>query len=116
MSLQDVRKGLGELREGLKSIRRELTEHFADAEQTDRYGAQMWAFVREAASKVDDLVDDVNNADAVYLEVVKYYGEDDKQMNSTEFYGIFKTFVTSYKVSVPAAAPHYALPVLSLEM
>ncbi|TFY51954.1 hypothetical protein EVJ58_g10285 [Rhodofomes roseus] len=97
VSLQDVRKSLGELREGLKSIRRELTEHFADAEQTDRYGAQMWAFVREATSQVEDLVDDVNNADAIYLEVVKYYGEDDKQMNSTEFYGTFKTFVTSYK-------------------
>lgn len=102
VSLQEVRKGLGELREGLKSIRRELTEHFADAEQTDRYGAQMWAFVREAASKVEDLVDDVNNADTVYSEVVKFYGEDDKQVNSTEFYGIFKTFVTSYKVSVNA--------------
>ena len=32
-------------------------------------------------------------------EVVRYYGEDERNMSSSEFYGIFKTFVTSYRVS-----------------
>ena len=67
-------------------------------EQTDRYGTQMWTFVGRATSQLEDLVDDVNHADSLFNEVVKYYGEDERNMSSSEFYGIFKTFVTSYKV------------------
>ena len=98
MNLQDVRKSLTELREGLKRIKQELADHYSDIEQADRYGKQMWSFVRKATGQVEDLVDDVNHADATFNEVVKYYGEDERNMSSSEFYGIFKTFVTSYKV------------------
>ena len=104
MNLQDVRKSLGELREGLKAIRKELTEHFSDMDMTDKYGKQMWSFVGKATSQLEDLVDDVNHADSTFTEVVKYYGEDDKNMTSSEFYGIFKTFVTSYKVNISFGA------------
>ena len=100
VNLQEVRKSLSELREGLKAIRKELAEHFADVEQNDKYGKQMWSFIGQATTQLEDLVDDVNHADAIYSEVVKYYGEDEKNMNSSEFYGIFKTFVTSYKASL----------------
>ena len=100
MNLQDVRKSLTELREGLKRIKQELTDHFSDMEQADRYGKQMWGFIRKATSQVEDLVDDVNHADATFNEVLRYYGEDDRNMSSSEFYGIFKTFVTSYRVCV----------------
>jgi cytokinesis protein len=86
------------LREGLKKIRQELTDHFADAVDTDKYGSQMWAFLARATRQVDDLIDDVNNADATFTDAVNYYGEEDRKMNSSEFYAIFKTFVTSYKV------------------
>jgi cytokinesis protein len=54
--------------------------------------------VAKASGKLEDLVDDVQSADSSFTEVVKYYGEEDKNMSSSEFYGIFKTFVTSYKV------------------
>lgn len=98
VNLQDVRKALTELREGLKKIRQELTDHFSDMEQNDRYGKQMWSFIGRATAQLEDLVDDVNHADSTFNEVVKYYGEDERNMSSSEFYGIFKTFVTSYKV------------------
>lgn len=98
VNLQDVRKALTELREGLKKIRQELADHFSDMEQNDRYGKQMWSFVGRATAQLEDLVDDVNHADSTFNEVVKYYGEDERNMSSSEFYGIFKTFVTSYKV------------------
>lgn len=101
VNLQDVRKSLGELRTGLQSIRKELTEHFSDMELTDKYGKQMWAFVGRATSQLEDLVDEVNHAGSTFSEVVKYYGEDEKNYNSSEFYGIFKTFVTSYQVCCP---------------
>lgn len=58
----------------------------------------MWNFVGKANAQVEDLIDDVNLADTTFTEVIKYYGEEDKNMSSSEFYGIFKTFVTSYKV------------------
>lgn len=100
MNLQDVSKSLGELREGLARIRKELAEHFTDVEQNDRYGQQMWSFVGKAAVQLEDVVDVVNHAESTFLEVVNYYGEDEKSLNSAEFYGIFKTFVTSYRVCV----------------
>lgn len=102
VNLQDVRKQLTELREGLKRIRQELADNFSDSEQNDRYGKQMWSFVGKAVSQLEDLVDDVNHADSTFNEVVKYYGEDERNMSSSEFYGIFKTFVTSYKVRIHA--------------
>lgn len=98
VSLQDVRKTLGELREGLKKIRQELADHFATPDQTDRYGTQMFAFAKQAGEQLEDLLDDVNQADSIFSDVVRYYGEDEKNMGSSEFYGVFKTFVTSYKV------------------
>jgi cytokinesis protein len=90
-----------EMRDGLKRIRLELGEHFTDVEalqSDDRYGKKMWRFVAEGKDRLADLVDQVTLADATFTEVLKYYGEDDKMMTSSEFYGIFKTFVTSYKV------------------
>jgi hypothetical protein len=98
VNLQDVRKGLTELRDGLKAIRQELKEYFSDVEQNDRYSKQMWGFLGKATRQMEDLIDDVNAADTLFTEVVKYFGEDDKNMSSAEFYGIFKTFITSYRV------------------
>ncbi len=58
----------------------------------------MWNFINKAKIQVDDLVDEVRLADTTFTEVIGYYGEEDnRNMNSSEFYGIFKTFVTSYK-------------------
>lgn len=98
VNLQELRKGHIDLRDGLKQIRSELADHFSDMNQDDQYGKQMWLFVKKAISQVEDLSDDVNAADTAFTEVVKYYGEEDKNMTSSEFYGIFKTFVTSYTV------------------
>ncbi|KAH7930908.1 actin-binding FH2 [Leucogyrophana mollusca] len=97
VNIQDIRKDLGELRDGLKRIRQELNDHYTDIAQNDGYSRQMWSFVGKASSKLEDLVDDVNHADTTFTEVVRYYGEDDKNLTSTEFFAIFKTFVTSYR-------------------
>jgi cytokinesis protein len=87
------------LRDGLKRIRQELGEHFADdLDDQDMYCKQMWSFASKANEQVEDLVHDVNNAESTFIDVISYYGEDEKKMTSSEFYGIFKTFVTSYKV------------------
>ncbi len=98
VNLQDVRKGLTELRDGLKAIRQELKEHFSEIEQNDRYSKQMWGFLGKATKQMEDLNDDVNAADTLFTEVVRYFGEDEKNVSSTEFYGTSKTFITSYRV------------------
>ena len=98
-NLQDVRKDLANLREGIKKIRQELTDHFANVEPSNKYGTKMWAFLKKATALLEDLVDDVNAAESTFSEVAQFYGEDEKNVTSSEFYGIFKTFITSYKAS-----------------
>lgn len=62
----------------------------------------MWAFLKKATALLEDLVDDVNAAESTFSEVAQFYGEDEKSTTSAEFYGIFKTFITSYRVSTGA--------------
>lgn len=100
INLLDMRKGVSEIREGLKVLRTELQDHFADVDGSnpgDLFGKKMWRFVGEAKDRLDDLTDEVTLADSTFGEVVRYYGEDEKNMTSIEFFGIFKTFVTSYQ-------------------
>ena len=105
-NLQEIRKDLGNLREGLKKIRQELTDHFANVEPTNQYGTKMWTFLRKATTSLEDLVDEVDAAESTFSEVAQFYGEDEKNTTSSEFYGIFKTFITSYKVSIGACEAH----------
>lgn len=62
----------------------------------------MWTFLKKATASLEDLVDDVDAAESTFSEVAQFYGEDEKNMTSSEFYGIFKTFITSYRVSIGA--------------
>jgi len=101
------------LRDGLGKIKQELTDHLADVGDDDQYGKQMLAFYQRAKQQLEDLEDDVKNAESTFTDAINYYGEDDKNMSSSEFYGIFKTFVTSYKVKTlrNLACEHVAEPV-----
>ena len=98
-NLQDIRKDLAILREGLKKIRQELTDHFANVEPSNQYGTKMWAFLNKATTLLEDLSDDINVAESTFSEVVQFYGEDEKSMTSSEFFGIFKAFIAYYRVS-----------------
>ncbi|KAF9519877.1 hypothetical protein BS47DRAFT_1370603 [Hydnum rufescens UP504] len=101
VNLQDVRKDLMEMRDGLKRIRLELGEHFTDVEalqSDDRYGKKMWRFVAEGKDRLADLVDQVTLADATFTEM----------MTSSEFYGIFKTFRHKCKTENQTAAEERA--------
>lgn len=103
VNLLEVRKHFGELRTGLKSIRTELAEHFSDIDSLppeDQYPKKMWRFLTEATEQLEDLSDAVKQAELKFADVLRFYGEDDK-VGSGEFFGIFKTFCTSYRVGVP---------------
>lgn len=119
VNLLDTRKGTNELRDGLRSLRTELQEHFAEVDSSDPndvFSKKMWRFVGESKERLDDLIDEVTLADSSFGEVIKYYGEEDKNMSSTEFFGIFKTFVTSYQVYIPFLPPVQLLIPFCLEM
>jgi len=88
------------LRTGIKNLRDELANHFKDPQPPDDiFAKKMRRFEAEATEKISDLMVQVELAESTFSDVIKHYGEDEKSMNSSEFYGIFKTFVTSYKVS-----------------
>jgi hypothetical protein len=113
VSLLDTKKGTNEIRDGLRTLRNELQENFAELDNSsnpnDLFGKKMWRFVGEAKERLDDLIDEVTLADTTFVEVVRYYGEDEKNMTSTEFFGIFKTFVTSYQVGL---SPRFQIVIL----
>jgi cytokinesis protein len=101
-----------EIREGYKSLRTELDDHYRDVAAEDQFAKQMWTFVGKAGRIIEDLVDSVNSADTSYTEVAQFYGEDEKNMTSSEFYGIFKTFVTSYTVGCNTLAVRVFTPII----
>lgn len=99
-----MKKHFGELRTGLKSIRSELGEHFSDMDSLpadDQYPKKMWRFLGEATDQLEDLSDAVKQAELKFVDILRYYGEDEKT-SSAEFFGIFKTFCTSYRVCIYA--------------
>jgi hypothetical protein len=73
----------------------------------------MFPFVADAEERVLTLRDRVMAAGKAFNEVKAYYGEGDDRFDPTsnaevfgrptslEFFGVFKTFVTSYNVSLP---------------
>lgn len=84
----------------MKAIRSELEERFANVDPKsidDQFSKKMWRFLGEATDRLADLVDSTTLAETTFTEVLRHFGEDEK-MQSSEFFGIFKTFVTSYKV------------------
>ncbi|KAI6094051.1 hypothetical protein EDD16DRAFT_1529492, partial [Pisolithus croceorrhizus] len=85
VNMQDVRKDL------------ELNDYYGDIDQNDGFSRQMWQFIGRASSKLEDLTDDVTHTETSLAEVIRYYGEDEKNTSSTEFFAVFKTFVTSFK-------------------
>jgi len=60
----------------------------------------MFRFSKDAEERLNTLQDLVTIAQSAYTDALKFYGEDTKSIASTEqFFGTFKTFVDSYKVS-----------------
>jgi len=101
--------GARDLHTGLEKIRRDLESRFLDI--NDGYSKRMFPFSANAEGRVEALRDQVQAGIRVFNEVKMYYGEGDEKYNATtnplvlgrpgslEFFGVFKTFLTSYDVS-----------------
>ncbi len=124
VSYEELSSGTKELQTGLVRIRRELESHFVSL--SDGYARRMFPFVASAEERVLTLRDQVLSAGKIFNEVKTYYGEGDDRFDpsssvevfgrptSLEFFGIFKTFLTSYNVgqaAVPTvSAADYGFP------
>lgn len=125
MSYEDISSGTKELQTGLAKIKRDLDDRFDDI--TDGYVRRMYPFATDSEERILALKDRVLAAGRAFNEVKTYYGEGDDRFDpsstveifgrptSLEFFGIFKTFVTSWDVSrhcnsEACADSHTALP------
>lgn len=95
-------KDYNEIRVGLQKLIEELENHYDEdfeAPDGDNYAQVMRNFRNEAIEKFEELEVRYTSMDVAYRDVVSYYGENPDQMKPDEFFGIFKTFTSSWEVS-----------------
>ncbi|MBW0464588.1 hypothetical protein O181_004303 [Austropuccinia psidii MF-1] len=101
IDLLAIVKNFTELKQEIDKTRLALYNKFdLDNIGNDGYRQRMPKFIREAVNKLAILKDEITLAKTSYTDVLTYFGEETderKQMNSMSFFGIFKTFVTSYR-------------------
>ncbi|CDZ98389.1 RhoA GTPase effector DIA/Diaphanous [Phaffia rhodozyma] len=95
--LGPVSKARSDMAAQLQAIDKEIKAHLQDKPISgDRYSQRMLRFAAEARDRLDALNDLRIEADATYHDALRYYNED-PNTPSNVFFGIFKTFVTSYR-------------------
>lgn len=105
VTIQDLIKDYNELRVGLQKLTHELDRHYTednDQEEiaaNDRFVEVMTSFRDYAIEKFDQLEVRYTSMDVAYKDVVTYFGENPRDMKPDEFFGIFKTFTSSWEVS-----------------
>ncbi|CAJ0768525.1 4272_t:CDS:2, partial [Entrophospora sp. SA101] len=83
----------------LNDLEVELDKNFTDVEleENDRFPEIMRDFVKRTKSQFEELQLKYTSMEVAYKDVVSYFGEDPKSTKPDEFFGIFKTFISSYE-------------------
>ncbi|CAG8587781.1 5192_t:CDS:2, partial [Funneliformis mosseae] len=83
----------------LNDLSVELQKHFTDVEleKNDRFPIVMKSFVINSQQKFEELQVKYTAMEVAYKDVVAYFGEDPKNTKPDEFFGVFKTFITSFE-------------------
>lgn len=82
----------------IRTIRHSLEDNFQDS--TDGYARKMFRFSATAEEDLQALRDGILNAEKSLRDTMSYYGEGEEHgrpMQSQDFFGIFRTFTSSYK-------------------
>ena len=84
----------------LNDLAMEIDKNFTDAEleDNDRFPLTMKDFVERSKSKFEELQVKYTSMEVAYKDVVSYFGEDPKTTKPDEFFGNFKTFISSFQV------------------
>jgi len=102
--------------EEILNIRKSLAANFSTAE--DGYTKKMFRFSADAEEQLRDVRDGILSAEKLLRDVQNYYCEGEEMarpMQSQDFFGIFRTFTSSYKVSSESASPVQVTDVSSVE-
>lgn len=100
MSLPDLQADFNYLKTKIKEIKTELHTHYFNGYKStpeDRFYEVMQPFMVSAERAFEKVDKAMLEMDALYKEVVKFYGEDSVAMKPEEFFGIFKTFSASFE-------------------
>lgn len=105
VTLQDMVKDYNEIRLGLQKLIEELENHYPEdqdsqedeSSEIDNYCQIMRSFRNDAIEKFEELEVRYTSMDVAYRDVVTYFGENPDQMKPDEFFGIFKTFTSSWE-------------------
>ncbi|KAI9259027.1 hypothetical protein BDA99DRAFT_484089 [Phascolomyces articulosus] len=100
VTLQDVVKEYNELRSGLQKLIGELEAHYGpdyEAPEGDSFAEIMTEFRDKALGKFEELEVRYTSMDVAYKDAVSFYGENPSEMKPDEFFGIFKTFTSSWE-------------------
>jgi cytokinesis protein len=86
--------------EDIRRIRASLKKNFQEV--NDKYAQKMFSFSATAEKDIETLRDRIINAGALLRDVQTYYGEGEEHartIQSQDFFSIFATFTSSYKIS-----------------
>ncbi|CAG8544118.1 19641_t:CDS:10 [Racocetra fulgida] len=100
VSQQEMTNEYRQMGTKLNDLAIELQKHFGDdveLENNDRFPEMMKEFVVKSQQKFEDLQMEYTSMEVAYKDVVAYFGEDPKNTKPDEFFGIFKTFLTSFE-------------------
>lgn len=93
-------KEYNELRSGLQRLIQELDNHYGEgyeAPEGDRFAEVLTSFRDQALEKFEEMEVRYTSMDVAYKDAVAYYGENPNEMKPDEFFGIFKTFTSSWE-------------------
>lgn len=105
MQLTELRNDLSQLRSSVGQRRKELNAFMEENEAnlSDPYVHVMLPFLKSADEQVRRQVDQLDQAERMYIEALKFYGENSgpkllaSQVSPSEdFFGIFREFTTAY--------------------
>lgn len=100
VNFTDMQSTSKKMLEDIRDIRKSLQTHFSDV--NDGYARKMFRFSAIAEEELQEVRDGILQADKLLRDVQTYFGEGEEMgrpLQSQEFFGIFKTFTSSWKVS-----------------
>ncbi|CAG8616739.1 494_t:CDS:10 [Acaulospora morrowiae] len=99
VSQQDMMNEYRMMGTKLNDLAVELQMHYTDVEleENDKFPEIMKEFVVKSQEKFEQLRVKYTSMEVAYKDVLSYFGEDVKNTKPDEFFGIFKTFITSFE-------------------
>jgi cytokinesis protein len=100
VNFSDMQATSKQMLDEIRHIRRSLEQNFQQS--NDGYARKMFRFSATAEEELQTLRDGIINSESHLRDVETYYGEGEEHgrpIQSQDFFGIFRTFTSSYKVS-----------------